>query len=252
MSADKATRSGAASSSHPASSSPTANVLREFGVIHLRNALTVEEQAQIFDLIAADCKTRPPSNPIPANFHISSGAVGAKQRKQPLHDFGEQLYARFASAVASELSQDEVDAEPALARIARVHSGQQPVHVDHVSGVCYLAHSTLDNHQDGPMPLNTMSLALGDACDFVVGQSPAAAGRKPFANLRAGTPVTLRMESGDAVFFDGVSVPHAVPRIHKGTAPDYFKRLQQQGFKGARVSILFREPDGWDAKFLGT
>ena len=46
---------GAASSSlHPPSSSPTASVLREFGVIHLRNALTVAEQATIFDMIAAE------------------------------------------------------------------------------------------------------------------------------------------------------------------------------------------------------
>jgi len=238
---------GAAAS---ASTAPTAQIIREFGVIHLRHALSEAEQAKLFKMIAADCKARPASNPIPANFHLSSGEVGAKQRRQPLHDIGELLYARFAKEVADQLSSQEIDAEPALARIARVHSGQQPVRVDHVSGVCYLAHSVLDNHQDGPMALNTMSVALGDACDFVVGQSPAVAGRKPFPNLRAGTPVTLRMESGDAIFFDGGSVPHAVPRIHKGTAPSYFRMLQAKGFQGARVSLLFREPDGWDAKYM--
>ena len=54
------------------------------------------------------------------------------------------------------------------------------------------------------------------------------------------------MESGDAIFFDGGSVSHGVPRIHKDSTPPFFRKLQAQGFQGARVSVLFREPDGWD------
>ena len=96
------------------------------------------------------------------------------------------------------------------------------------------------------MPLYTMSVALGDACDFVVGQRPKATPGRKWKNTRAGEPVTLRMASGDAIFFDGGSVPHAVPRIHKGSAPEFWR-----GFGGARVSVLFREPDGFDAKYLG-
>ena len=232
------------------SSSPTpvADIVRQYGVIHLRHALNDAEQQELFKMIASDIKTRPPSNPIPANFHLSSGDVGAATRKQRLHDIGELLYARFAHEVASQLSPAEVEAEPALARIARIHNGKQPVRVDHVSGVSYLSHSVLDNHQDGPMPLNTMSVAVGDACDFVVGAKP----HRAFGNVRAGEPVSLRMESGDAIFFDGGSVPHAIPKVHKGTAPNFFRAMQAKGFQSARVSVLFREPDGWDAKYLGT
>ena len=108
-----------------------------------------------------------------------------------------------------------------------------------------LPHSALANHQDGPRPLYTLSVALGDACDFVVGARPPRA----FANARAGAPTTLRVESGDAVFFDGGSVPHAVPRIHQGTAPPFWRRARARA--GARVSVLFREADGWDPKYLG-
>ena len=177
--------------------------------------------------------------------------MGAKQRKQPLHDLGELLYSRFADEVGAQLTPDEVAAEPSLQRIARVQSGEQPARVDHVSGVCYLGHSVLDNHQDGPLPLYTMSVAIGQACDFVVGARPRPQPGRKWKNLRAGTPVTLRMESGDAIFFDGGSVPHGIPRIHKrDTAPPFWQRGVAKGFGGARVSVLFREPDGWDAKFM--
>jgi hypothetical protein len=220
---------------------PGATVVREYGVIHLRGALSNAEQQKLMREISGDIVTRAPTNPIPAHFHISSGEVGAKQRKQPLHDLGELLYSRFAEEVSAQLTPEEVAAEPSLQRISRVHSGEQPVHVNHVSGVCYLGHSVLDNHQDGPMPLYTMSVAIGQACDFVVGARP----RSKFKNLRVGTPVTLRMESGDAIFFDGGSVPHGIPRIHKAdTAPPFWQRNVAKGFGGARVSVLFREPDG--------
>ena len=222
-----------------------ATILREYGVIHLRGALSEREQARLFAQIASEIKSRPPSNPIPANFHLSSGDVGSAQRRQPLHDLGELLYARFAREVGARLTADEVKREPSLRRIARARSGEQPVRVDQVTGVGYLAHSVLENHQDGPMPLYTLSLALGDACDFVVGEKP----RRAFPNVRAGAPTTLRMESGDAVFFDGGSVPHAVARIHRGTAPPFWQQAKAR--PGARVSVLFREADGWDPKYLG-
>ena len=121
-----------------------ANIVRQYGVIHLSGALSEKEQEQLMRHISSDCVTRPPSNPIPANFHISSGEVGSKQRKQPLHELGERLYSTFATEVSMQLSSDEIKAERSLQRIARIHSGEQPVKVDHVSGVSYLAHSVLD------------------------------------------------------------------------------------------------------------
>ena len=204
------------------------------------------ETARNCKRLVRDCVTRPPTNPIPANFHLSSGATGAPQRQEALHELGELLYSRFAQAVGEQLSPDQVNAEPSLRRIARIHSGEQPVKVDMVSGMCYQAHSKLDHHQDGPMPLCTMSVALGDACDFVIGGKPL----RSFKNLRVGAARTLRMESGDALYFDAGSVPHGIPTIHKGSAPAWYRSVREQGFQGARVSVLFREADGWDSKYL--
>lgn len=218
-------------------------IIREYGVLHMRGALSEKEQGQLLLDIAKDVPPRPPTNPIPANFGLSSGRAGTPGHRQPLHKLGELLYTRFAGAVGAQLSPAEVAAEPSLRRIARVHSGEQPVRVNYVAGVGYLAHSVLDTHQDGPQPLYTMSVALGDACDFVVGAKPK---RNAYRNLRSGKPVTIRMESGDAIFFDGGSVPHAVPRIHKGSAPSgWAAAAKRAGLRGsaARVSVLFREPD---------
>ena len=169
-SAATTSRTGCMADEREAAAAPAACILKQFGVVHMKQAFSETEQRQLFKMISGEVKTRPKTNPIPCNFHLSSGDVGAKQRNQPLHEYGEVLYARVAAEVAKQLSPEEVSAEPALARIARVHNGEQPVRVDHVSGVAYGAHSVLDNHQDAPMPLYTMSVALGDACDFVVGE----------------------------------------------------------------------------------
>ena len=87
------------------------------------------------------------------------------------------------------------------------------------------------------MPLYTMSVALGDSCEFTIGRKTPT----PHKNERAGKPVYMKMESGDAMFFDGGSVPHAVDRIVPGTAPEWWSKAK--GTKNyARVSVLFREP----------
>ena len=63
-------------------------------------------------------------------------------------------------------------------------------------------------------------VALGEACTFVVGQRTDKLRR----NERSGEPVTLRMESGDAMFFDGGSIPHKVGPLHAGTASKFFQQ----------------------------
>lgn len=218
-------------------------LIKEYGVVHLKGALSDAEQLALMRAIAGDVVTRPATNPIPANFHISSGELGGSTRKQPMHELGVLLYRRFADEVGKQLTPEDWETEHALQRLAKVHSGEQPAQVDQVTGVSYLTHSVLDNHQDGPFPLFTMSVAIGHACDFVVGQKPAVKAGRKWSNLRCGAPVTLLMESGDAIFFDGGSVPHAVPRVHKSNAPAWYQKAARTGFP-ARISVLFREPYG--------
>ena len=94
----------------------------------------------------------------------------------------------------------------------------------------------MNNHSDLDRPLYTMSVAVGDTCEFTVGKPTA----RPYKNERSGNPVTIRMRSGDAIYFDGGSVPHEVAKIEPDTAPAFFKRAATRDI--ARVSVLFREP----------
>jgi hypothetical protein len=58
------------------------------------------------------------------------------------------------------------------------------------------------NHTDSDNVLFSMTVALGDDCEFVIGEPTT---RNP-ARLseRNGESRTIVMKSGDAVFFDGV------------------------------------------------
>eukprot|EP00440_Ansanella_granifera_P028355 gb/GFBE01030814.1/.p1 GENE.gb/GFBE01030814.1/~~gb/GFBE01030814.1/.p1 ORF type:complete len:211 (+),score=33.27 gb/GFBE01030814.1/:1-633(+) len=204
--------------------------LQQYGVVHLRCALNEEEQHQLFAQIK-DCFVRKSCRSGYGNFLVS-GNEGAT-RNDSVHELGDMLFARVAGELA-QLTEEQL-ALPAWKRMVEAYSGNKPVVVHHVSGVNYSATGQMSNHIDCDRPLYTMSLALGDACDFTVGKPTA----KPHRHENSGMPVTIRMESGDALFFDGGSVPHAVDRIHKDSAPKFWKRAN---LSCARVSILFREP----------
>lgn len=202
-------------------------LLRFYGVVWLRSVLTEDEQRGLYlQLGDAAPKTTKGS---PANFHISS----AGQRRESFHDLGEMLFNRVADQLGSLSSESDT---PSLRRMARAYSGDVPVKVDHVTGVAYWAGHVLSNHTDCAKPLYTMSLALGEACDFTIGRKT----KRPHKNEISGPPVTLVMQSGDALFFDGGSVPHSVDCIHSGTAPRFWRQRGTSSM--ARVSLLFREP----------
>ena len=137
--------------------------------------------------------------------------------------------------VRAKLSEEDMKAEPAYHHLLKHLTGESPVNVHHVSGMAYPSPATLNNHTDCPRSLFTMSVAIGQACTFVLGKKTAS----PHAKERHGRPVTIHMGSGDAMFFDAGCIPHAIDRILPGTAPKQWK--PEYGF--ARVSILFREPD---------
>lgn len=220
--------------------SATLHLVREYGVIHLKAALAEREQKALLKkvgrLITGAGK----------EFHLSSGRPGEATHCAEFHVLGELLYTRSAKALAELLTPEEMASEPALRRIGAIASGEKPARVNVSTCIVYPQAGTLGNHCDCAKPLYTMSLSLGAAIDFSVGKAT----RSPLKNERSGKPVTLCMESGDAIFFDGGSIPHAVDRIHpRSTAPGFFdpaviasKRWSKEG---ARLVLLFREADGW-------
>ena len=209
-------------------------IIEEFGVVHLQNALTLKEQVSLFQEVKGNMRG---VGNYPGIFHASSGSPEAEHRNDMLHEFGELLFNRCAEAVvASSLTAEEIAAEPALKRLGEVASGGKPPVVNYVTGASYKPGATMTNHSDLDRPLYTMSVAVGNSCDFAVGKRTA----RPKKNERSGTPVTIKIKSGDVIYFDGGSVPHEVSQIDLNTAPAFYKKCE---FKDvARISVLFREP----------
>jgi len=202
-------------------------IVREFGVVLLRGALDDSEQRALLAQVKPRCVAG-------KDFHVSSGTT---QRVDPLHALGEELFRRVASEVSSQLTAAEIESEPSFRRMNLAHTGEKPATVSSVTGVVYGSRKLdLHNHTDLDRPLYTMSVAVGDACDFTVGRKTA----RPHKRERSGKPVTLRMESGDAMFFDGGSVPHAVGPLHTGSGPVFWQKAKPPGVR--RIGLLFREP----------
>merc|ERR1711939_319142 len=141
-----------------------AELLREYGVVHLRGVLDEKQQRELYLQIE---DTAPKGKKVsPGNFHISSDG----HRREPLHELGERLFSCVAQQLGALTSEDNVALTPSLKRMAEAYSGAVPIKVDHICGVAYWPGMVLDNHSDCAKPLYTMSLALGEACDFTVGQ----------------------------------------------------------------------------------
>ena len=209
-------------------------IIKEYGVVHLKNALDLKEQKSLFEEIVGS--VRGVGN-APGTFHLSSGDPGSSNRNEFLHTLGSLLFQRCATAVLSNLSVLEISDEPSLKRLGDAASGAKPVNIHNVTGVSYKPAVTMNNHSDLDRPIYTMSVALGGSCDFTVGKRTSI----PHANERSGNPVTISMTSGDAIYFDGGAVPHQVSNINTNTAPSFFT-IKNKPNNIARIGVLFREP----------
>jgi len=208
---------------------PRIEIIPEYGVVMIKNALSVAEQKDVMKRL----NLPKPKGPIAAGFSVSHGAPGDDGRIEYFHDMGQRFFTIAAEQVRAALSDEQMEMEPAFNHLLRHLTGETHINVHHVSGMAYTKAATLNNHTDCPKSLFTMSVAIGHTGTFILGKKTA----RPHGKERNGPPVTIQMESGDAMFFDAGCIPHAIDRIVPGTAPAHWK----EDF--ARVSMLFREPD---------
>lgn len=108
-------------------------MIKEYGVVHLRNALTPAEQKTMFDEVKP--KVRCVSKN-PGIFHASSGDLGSPHRNATLTALGDALFSRCAEAVTAELSAEEIAAEPSLKRLGDAASGANPPQREGGDGRC--------------------------------------------------------------------------------------------------------------------
>lgn len=210
----------------------TAHLIPEYGVIHLQNALSQEEQMALWER----CKPRVknPKGKV-TGFSAFSVSSGKSDRDEVFDRFGELLFTRSAEELMKQMSEEDCQKEPSYKRLSEIISGKRPVSLNCVGGNYYRKDAILANHCDMDKIFFTMSISLGDDIEFTVGKKT----RMPRKNERSGPGKMLIVKAGDAVFFDGGSIPHQVGKILPGTAPEWWEAAKVPN--GNRCVVLFRE-----------
>ena len=144
--------------------------IKEYGVIHLKNALSESGQKELWNL------TKPVvTDPLPkaalgfSCFCINDKNTYNKKRNPEFDNFGKLLFNISAQSAAKSMEEDEIKNEPAYSHLFDIATGARSILLDEVRGNYYLPNAKLPNHTDGDHPLFTMSLALGDDGEFKIG-----------------------------------------------------------------------------------
>ena len=210
-------------------------LIKEYGVIHVQGAMSEDQQKDLWHLTkpyVADPAGRATGF---SNFQVS--AKNGKAKRVPEFDaYGMRLFLLAAAELAKQMSEDECQDEPSFKHLFDIASGKTAIALDQVAGNYYRPDAHLMNHCDSDQILFTMSVALGDDCDFCIGKKT---GRSARMSERHGKEFSIRMKSGDALFFDGGLVPHQVKRVIAATAPRWWNDAKVEN--GSRCVVLFRE-----------
>ena len=220
---------------------PVTTLVPEYGVVHIRNALTEAEQQALWRVTKPRCEA-----PTTRACGLSCFCVSEKNSRAPrtpeFDAYGHKVFQLAASELLRKLpAPDGADraahSEPSYQHLLDIAAGE-PVRLDEVRGNVYRPDASLFNHCDCDQILFSMSVSLGDDCEFVIGNKT---GRTARMSERSGKPRTLRLRSGDALFFDGGLVPHHVTRMLPGTAPAWWAK--EKVTDGSRCVVLFREAE---------
>ena len=216
----------------------TAVLIKEYGVIHVKHALSEEAQQDLWKI--AKPRVADPAGRATGFSNFSVCEKNGKGKRVPEFDaYGEMLFKIAAEELGHKIpSEGDCSAEPSYTHLHDIWSGKVAVQLDQIFGLYYRPDAQLMNHCDSDQILFTMSFALGDDVDFVIGKPTGRRGRM---SERNGKEFTIRMKCGDAVFFDGGLVPHQVTKVIPGTAPAWWGR--EKVANGTRCVIIFREKE---------
>ena len=144
-------------------------LIKEYGVIHLRGALSERGQRDLWQLLKP--RIQDPRQKATGFSGFSISKKGGKSKRVPAFDeYGALMFGLCADRLTHTLRVDECAEEPSYKRLHDLVSGTQKLNLEEIQGNYYRADASLMNHTDGDGILLTMSVALGDDCDFVIGQ----------------------------------------------------------------------------------
>ena len=211
-------------------------LIPEYGVIHLCGALSEAGQRHLWNISKPFVEDPKGKGAGFSCFDIHSKRSTAP-RKPEFDRFGDLLFRLCAKGLVAHQGGVDLSREPSYKHLADIAAGVVPVQLDHTVMLYYRPDAGFGNHVDCDSVLCTMSVSLGDDCEFVIGK-PTGRSRD---GERHGDLRRIRMRSGDAIFFDGGTVPHQVKRMIEGTAPLWWGGAKVPN--GSRCVLLFREAE---------
>ena len=215
------------------------NLLPEYGVIHLSGALSEAGQKNLWNLTKPVVEDPKGKGAGFSSFNFHKKRSTAPRKYPDIDQYGYLLFQLAAKGLMAQ-SDSSVDLvnEPSYKHLAEISSDKVPVQLDDTWMLYYRADARFNNHIDSDSVLFTMSVALGDDCEFIIGKKTGRAryGERCHHGVR-----TIKMRSGDAIFFDGGSVPHCVNRLIEGSAPSWWEKAKVPN--GSRCVLLFREKE---------
>ena len=219
-----------------------ATLIPRYGVIHVKNAFNDKGQQQMWNLLKP--RISDPSNKatgfhcvnICHKDHINRKLV---KRVKEVDYYAKLLFER----TAEEFMKLNFDAsnEPSYQRLQNLANGSKPFKPGQQFANYYRADASFENHLDSDEILFTMTLAIGDDCEFHIGKPTKRSGTNKRMSERSGKVEKIIMKSGDAVFFDGGSCPHHVVRMVKDTAPSWWNKMKVPN--GSRLVVVMREQE---------
>lgn len=213
-------------------------LIPEYGVIHIKNALNEAEQKRLWS-ITKPLITNPEKSATGFSNFTVSHKKGKEKRNPEFDNFGENLFTLAAEELVKKIpNEEDAKKEPSFSHLQKIATGAAKIQLDQVRGNYYRPDAQLQNHCDSDEILFTMSVSLGDDCEFTVGKKTPRSIR---LSERNGKEITIILKSGDAVFFDGGLVPHQVKRVVKGTGPAWWE--EEKVNHGSRCVVLWREKE---------
>ena len=215
------------------------SLIPEYGVIHLKNAFNDRGQQQIWSLMKPRISDPSKKGTGFHCFHIchkDHKNRKAVKRVPEVDHYAKILFER----TAQEFMKQNFDStnEPSYQRLENLANGSKPFQPGQQQGNYYRADSKLLNHVDSDEILFTMTLSIGDDCELHIGEPT---NRRKRMSERSGKVEKIIMKSGDAIFFDGGSIPHSVVRMIEGTAPSWWNEAKVPN--GSRLVVVLREQE---------
>ena len=219
-----------------------AHLIPRYGVIHVKNAFNDEGQQRVWNLLKP--RISDPSNKS-VGFHCFNICHKDHKNRKPVKRVKEvDYYAKLLfERTAEEFVKLNFDSsnEPSYQRLESLANGSKPFRSGQQFGNYYRADASLENHLDSEEILFTMTLSIGDDCEFHIGKPTKRSGSNKRMGERSGKVEKIIMKSGDAVFFDGGSCPHHVIRMIKDTAPSWWNKMKVPN--GSRLVVVMREQE---------